>query len=624
MTNRTTRLVEVVVLTALGMLAVNAVVVHAGLATGASLAATTPAWSSLQLVVLIAALLSVWRLLRSGRDGRFDLVALAGLSAVVVLTVAGVLARPLRVGDDWGYMIRAVYAVLDPQAILSVREPGQVPPLDFPNYYNLPYTSEFFSAYVAELTGLPFLTVYHQIMRGILAALLPLVWFLAILRFADGGPRLATVAVTFIIAALFLSGPAINGFGGATLDRIWLNKGILVAILFPLGLRYLLAFLDTGRLSDWCKLALLGVVAGGLGLNALYLWPAYLAVLSAAFIAQAMWMAREHARPASADWRALLAPLPRLAWRTLLVVWSQSYLLAVVIAYHQLRDPNFGAWSGETLARSIGEQLDLVFQSPISAEFLVPGVSTFFALVLYRGRDRIFVIAWVALFGVTLLNPVFHLLVNTLTDTPLLSSFWRFLYLLPFPLVAGLIGVSIFGPAPGSLTFGRMAVVVAAASAVVATALLLPVGRVLTVGPAAQWPSPSSPEQDLAIMAAIDRQAPPGPILAAEWVGARMPVRYQNRPQILTYSQVAQHYGTWSNDRATAERRLAAGAYLRKAEPRERAAFEEVVREHRPAAVVFLADPRRRDVDNIMAELGYRRGPLPGNSFVLFVRAATP
>jgi hypothetical protein len=546
---------------------------------------------------------------------------------VAVLTVVGVLLRPPYQPDDWGYMIRAAHVVLDPTRVISLREPGVLPPIDFPNPYNLAYTSEFFSAYVAHLTGLSFLTVYHVIVRALFALLLPLVWFLALARFVANDERIGVIAATAAVASLFVAGAHFNGMAGHTLGRLWLNKGILVAIMFPAALRYLLDYLERGTIADWLKLALLGVVAGGLGLNSFYLWPAYLATLSLAFLGQQWWLACSGsdlaAAPASRRaWPLRHVPLTRLA----LAALSQVYVVGVYLAYQALRGPAPGTWRGTGVEnyfrtyRSFTDLLAYVFKSPLAPEFLVP----FFAIVLmaflYRGRYRPFVLAWLAVLAVW--TSLLYWLLVWFSGTQLLSAYWRFAYLLPFPLASGLAaaGLTMRGTQrPGAVA---TATIVGSIVLAIAGAFAVPAARPLTGPLATTWPSPSISTEDLALMAAIDRQAPPGALLAPEWVGEVMPVLRPSRPQIVTFVQVAAHYAEWSKDWEPAIRLVKTLNYLVHVTDADRDAFVQVVTTYRPAAVIFQRSAKAAAVKCTMANLGYREASISARYFIVFTRSA--
>jgi hypothetical protein len=141
---------------------------------------------------------------------------------------------------------------------------------------------------------------------------------------------------------------------------------------------------------------------------------------------------------------------------------------------------------------------------------------------------------------------------------------------------------------------------------------------------AAVWPAPSQSAENVAVMAAIDRQAPAGAVLASEWISERMPVYYPNRPQLVTFVQVAFHYGTWSGNWGVALPLVKAMSYLRAGEAPDREAFVQVVTAQRPAAVVFRQRVAIPSVRCTMAALGYRPAPLPGSDFALFVRSEAP
>jgi hypothetical protein len=621
MESRTFRYVEIVVLTAFGMFAVNTVVVHAGIVASARFIDTVAFWCAGQALVLAAA---AGAALRRRDAGQTDPAAALGLLLTVVLTVVGVLSLALRSGDDWGYIIRAAHVSLDPSIVLSVNERGIVPPLEFPHYFNLPYAIEFVSAYVSHLTGLPYLVVHHGWFRSLCAALLPLVWFLALTRFIRD-PRMTVIATAIVVAGLFVCGSHINGFGGITLGRIWQNKGILVALLFPAALRYLLDYLEGGSPGAWLKLALLGVVAGGLGMNSFFLWPSYLAILSVAFIGHRWWITRASsvaAGTATAPGRSLLPALP-LA-RVALAACSQAYLIGVFLAYRILGDPRLGTWKYGgvderfRLERTFSEHLALVFKSPLAPEFLIPFAAVVLMLLFYRDRYRPLLLTWVGALVVGL--PLLHSLLVWFSGTPLLSSYWRLSYLAPFPLAAGLAGAAMLrrrAERPGA---AATPAAVAAVAAVTAMALALPGSRAVTAPLGAGWPSPSVSREHLAIMAAIDRQSPAGALLATEWISERMPVLYPERPQLMTFMQIGLHYGTWSGNWEVALPRLKAMRYLRELLDADRAAFVQVVEEQRPAAIVFRQDPKLRALACVLSDLGYRAAPLPTAEFALFVR----
>ena len=273
---------------------------------------------------------------------------------------------------------------------------------------------------------------FYQNMGAFLAAVLyPAVlvlWF----RHLGLRPAGALAAAGAVLIFLLSDGNQHRSFGNISLVRLWQGKCILWTIVAPAGLHFCNRFLRDPSVYRFLVVFMTGVSAVGLSNSGTILYPALLFCASGAYLLTYGISHRRLLRALalnggslySLGWGAAFAA--NLLGRTDMSVWMTTF------------EPS---WAGN-LNLAIGG-LGILGRNVLLL-VLVPW------LVLPRRKSRLLIFYSLMLVA-TVLNPLAGRWVMKMV-TP--ASYWRFIYLLPLPLCAGLL-VRCFLPGPSR--FGRVA-----------------------------------------------------------------------------------------------------------------------------------------------------------------------
>jgi hypothetical protein len=281
-----------------------------------------------------------------------------------------------------------------------------------------------------ELCGDPLW--FYQNMGAFLAAVLyPAVlvlWF----RHLGLRPAIALASAAAAVIFLLCDGNRHHSFGNTSLVRLWQGKCILWTLVAPAGFCFSYRFLRHPTSYRFLVVVMAGVSGVGLSNSASVFYPTLLLCASGAYLLTYGFSRRRLLRALTLNvgsayclgWGAVFAA--GLLGHTDMSVWRTAFE---------------ASWTGN---------LNLVIGGPWGLGRNILLLNLIPWLVLPRRKSRFLMLYCVMLLA-TVLNPVTGPWVMTVV-TP--ASYWRFMYLLPVPLCAGLV-VCCFLPRP--CRFGRFA-----------------------------------------------------------------------------------------------------------------------------------------------------------------------
>jgi hypothetical protein len=341
------------------------------------------------------------------------LLLLAAIGSLLSLTAI----RPDA--DDVNYTSRVVYFLENPDAPLDLKfHDYWILQTEMTSALKIFQTWTFFCGYIAYLSGIPFLDVYHLYLPALGGAAIPLAWFLAFTKFTKN-PTMAVLASLAVCVFLSLNGEPHRAFGNFAFVRIWHSKAILMSAVPPLFLHLTLNFFERPSFDNWKKLFLLLTTCAGLSAMATYFMP-FLGVLFGA----SSWF--KYRTNVSSYLRTLVAYFSAYAYLALLVSYTLSAADRTRIAYF-----GFAGWPDTFIG-----QFKLVFIDWISYPFTGLVAFSLFGLLAVPGANRKFLATWLILSIALFINPIVFPIISKNITT--LNTYWRLFYLLPFPLVVGL------------------------------------------------------------------------------------------------------------------------------------------------------------------------------------------
>jgi len=438
-----------------------------------------------------------------------------------------------------------------------------------------PFTSEFFlnsmpwdhlRAAVAHVLGLEFLDVYFLWGAVLGGLLLPLFLFRQ-LRGLVGSEGRAVLGTWLALLVVTLLGQQLRSLGMCGLTRIFEGKILFLAIGPAWFSCALMDALRGRRIASLelaaCSAALIGTTA-----SAVTLLPCLFAVLVGAELI------------AAGDARR--AVLRRLRGAALALLPLALYGVGM-----KVRSGLVMEMDTRGAQRTVGHHLDLVLGSgeagglPHGWVVLVLGAVA--ALAILRGRDRRLLGGWFGLAIALLLNPLVDWWVSGWVTTPWL--YWRTLYLLPFPLVLGVLGArSLRGAGARGLPVSGVGVL---AGLLLALHLVPGSPSIFrshgtTLG-APRW------KLNLELAEAAERiveRVPPGPMLAARSIGQLVTVVRSGYPQLHNGPHTFQFWDQ-RDERWRAHQRVLAGDFATQRSPEAIESFELVTQDHRLRSVVL-------------------------------------
>jgi hypothetical protein len=329
--------------------------------------------------------------------------------------------------DDVNYTSNAVYYLKHiNEPLETVLHNHALTNFSFHQPLLLCWTLEFFWAYLSLIFNQNFLDIYYILVPLGGGALIPLVWYLLLSKFS--GDSLYTVytvlGVTMICAFLSVDGGAHRSFGNFAFVRIWQGKVILMSILIPLLTAYSLDFFRKKDLYSWSRLILASTAAVGFSSSALFLVPFLGILLSAGYFIS------------YADKKKL---------KLLAVYYSGFLYLGLISLYLFLKvKPSsmdylgFEGWP----TTDFGGQHQLVFGGWFSYSSIFFYLSLLLSLILLGSSLKKFLLGWLVFAFIFFLNPIMMPVIAKYFTTN--NAYWRLFYLLPFPMLLGVLVISVF------------------------------------------------------------------------------------------------------------------------------------------------------------------------------------
>ncbi len=350
--------------------------------------------------------------------------------ALVILVILALIGGLLALGairpdyDDVDYISRSVYFLNAPHEPLDLFKHDHAL-LQAPLYWaiNLFYTLELFCAYIAYISQIPLLDVYHILLPILGGIMIPLAWFLAFSKFSKN------IIVTGLAAAavcvfLSLDGEPHRSFGNFAFVRIWQGKALLMSIGVPLFITFSLDFFHRPHVLHWCQLCILLIGTSGLSVMSSYFMPFLGIIIGLSYCYSQGIRTKGNLKK-------------------LIMFFSAYIYLCIIICYFLLHfNRNTIYQIGFQLLvedqhwpTTFVGQFKFVFIEFLSYPTFLLIFFTIVSLVVAKGYHRKFLFAWVTLSIFLFLNPIVFPFISKYATT--LNHYWRLFYLLPFPFVVG-------------------------------------------------------------------------------------------------------------------------------------------------------------------------------------------
>ena len=275
---------------------------------------------------------------------------------------------------------------------------------------------------------------FYQNMGAFVAAvLLPVVlvlWF----RHLGLRPGEALAAAAAVLIFLLCDGNTHRSFGNTSLVRLWQGKCIVWTLIIPAGLLFCDRFLRDPSVYRFHLIFMTGVSAVGLSNSGMILYTALVFCASGSYL-------------------LTYGLTRRRLIRALALNGGSVYCVALGMAFATglLGRTDMSAWTGFPSSWPINVNLVIGGYRALARDVLLLTLVPF--LVLPRRRSRFLIFYSLTLIA-TVLNPLTGRWVMQIVTS---GSYWRFVYVLPLPLCAGLI-VRCFVPGANRFrTFARMA-----------------------------------------------------------------------------------------------------------------------------------------------------------------------
>jgi hypothetical protein len=265
-----------------------------------------------------------------------------------------------------------------------------------------------------ELCGDP-LWFYQNMGAFVVAVLLPVVlvlWF----RSLGLRPVESLAAVAAVLIFLLTDGNTHRSFGNISLVRLWQGKCIVWTFIMPAGLFFCDRFLRNPSVYRFLLVFMTGVAAVGLSNSGMVLFAALAFCASVAYLLTYGFSRR------------------RLN-RALVLNWASIYCVTLGMAFATglLGHTDMSSWTVHPSSWRANVNMVIGGYPALARDILLLALLPF--LVLPRRKSR-FLIAFTLTLVATVLNPLTGRWVMRVVTS---GSYWRFLYVLPLPLCAGLV-----------------------------------------------------------------------------------------------------------------------------------------------------------------------------------------
>src|SRR3972149_9782436 len=517
---------------------------------------------------------------------------------ISVLALAGALLSLLSIrpdADDVNYLSRAVYYFENPRVPLDFEFHNHAPAgFDFRSLLFTFPVIELFWTYLAMVFNVHPLGVYHFAAPALGGAMIPLAWFLLLSKFTDN-QKAAALGTAVIMAYLCVDGITHRSFGSFAFGRIWQGKGMVLAIVLPLLAAYSLDFLSNSKSRGFVKLAMLGIAAVGLAYTAFFIYPFMVLLLGFAYV---------------------IAYGKEARFFKVIPVYFVSIFYVFISAIIVLIDAK-RAGKAETLNEgwpiSLSGIMDFVFGGYFTFSSMTLYASAILVIILLKGVQRRFIIRWLIFTFLFFLNPITGELVAKNLTSP--NAYWRLLYLLPFPLLPGLVVVSVFEKTPA---FDRF--LFPLFSAIIAFAVLFNFvpNKISVFGKVdfgLRYKLDQQIESDVREMLAV---ALDGPMLSPVIYSSVIPLFTSRLPQVAVRIVELEFFAAVNGQQAAAKKRVEAVRFVSGDNSSQNfQSLAEVTRENISTVVLEKYVAGLPETIEVMKMNGFRL-MLTGRSFVLY------
>jgi len=292
---------------------------------------------------------------------------------------------------------------------------------------HLATSHEMLMAFLGHFLGIDPLYCYQVIGHALTAFSMPFVFYWCVRQF-NLERRWAVIgalcAVTFLL--FDKSGPASHGYTAFT--RMWQGKAIVWVLVLPVALAITYRFISRGDRKDVIWLTLLAISSVGLSSSALYLIPATVGCACLAFLGMQLLQGDSRDSLTKHLQRCFLLAIP-LVYPVMILLLLK---LNIIPKPTDLRGfgPTYIPWR---------EGIDKVVAGPqqqLRNVLIIIAVP----LLIVRGRKGLFLFLYVCAIWLLCLNP---LLAHRWMDNILAACYFRLNYLLPLPLLCGLLPVAL-------------------------------------------------------------------------------------------------------------------------------------------------------------------------------------
>lgn len=503
------------------------------------------------LVLVLAGLAALLIVLRAAREkaahdapprrtARVDWRAVAGLLLLGLYSsyLAVAIYRPDT--DDFFYLPNSVYYTQHPDAVMShevrwVLGLDPETPIASPGW-GVSGAFEYFSAALAAQLGLALLDVYYFVMPAVGALLLPCAYFLLLTTLLPAvETRHALLAILAIVVMVSVLNETHRTYGNFAHARFFQGKAVLMTLLVPVYSGFGLRFLQTPTVFRGLSLWLLALAALALSATSIFLIPSLAGLLWLAKVLSRLWGNPGQTTRLLRQWAGRSA----VYFASLLPIM----LYAVFILRHSTlnQGPINEGWPDDFWGH-----LRFFTDGAQVRTLLAWGGALGLGMGITRGRLRVFLGAWVGLAVLLFLNPLAgSWLIDNVTTA---NAYWRLFYILPFPLLVGVIMARVLQRARQSFIQRSLARLSVLAVILLAGMVALGVFYPLMLPPQHKLP-PS------VIDAALAARLPDGITLAPEPVSLLLPLYHAGLRQVS-----AQAYGVraWLPEAVAAPRIAAA------------------------------------------------------------------
>lgn len=419
--------------------------------------------------------------------------------------------------DDFNYIPNAVFYTQNPHALMGFKIHYLFSSTKSFEVFGTATSGayEYILALVSSGLHLNFLYLYYFIMPAIAGFLIPLAFFLAIVHFSDD--TLSAVIGTLItLGVILLLGETGRTFGNLSFAHAYVGKAILFSIGIPLFTAFSLDYFSKPTRITWMGLFFVSTALTGMSSSTIFILPALSFVLLLAYMISIR----------------RLKPKMIAGYFTSLVYLVAVAFYAFLFWKASLDNASGGNQGWPTTF--LGHAMFFVNPRYPLTPLLAAG-SIILVCVVLTGWRKQFILIWIVASIAIFLNPIASIpLIEYVTSA---NTYWRMFYIIPFPLIIGIISAALFTRFGQLYPTKRFASVLFASSVLFAFILLSPTSLfseayaeryTASIG----WPTYKLPPQSYKQAKAIIQIAPPGVMLAPIPIGGVVIMMDSRFPQI--------------------------------------------------------------------------------------------